>query len=80
MLTSLLLGGHLRDVAAIVLGSFERGGPEGGGRGVEALVRERTASLAVPVLGGAPFGHGPENDAFVLGRAASIAGDELRFE
>jgi muramoyltetrapeptide carboxypeptidase len=80
MLTSLILGGHLRDVAGIVLGSFDRGGADGGEEAVEALVRERTASLDIPVRGGAPFGHGPENDAFVLGRAASIAEDELRFE
>lgn len=80
MLTSLLLGEHLRDVAAIVLGSFEAGGSEVGAREVDALVYERTASLGVPVLGGAPFGHGAENEAFVLGRTASVAGEELRFE
>jgi muramoyltetrapeptide carboxypeptidase len=80
MLTSLLLGGHLRDLAAIVLGSFERCGSAAGTEGVEALVRERTASLGVPVLAGAPFGHGPENEAFVLGRPGCLADAALRFE
>jgi muramoyltetrapeptide carboxypeptidase len=80
MLTSLLLGGHLRDVAGIVLGSFERCGSATGTDAVEALVCERTASLGVPVLAGAPFGHGPENEAFVLGRPCSLADAALRFE
>jgi muramoyltetrapeptide carboxypeptidase len=80
MLTSLLLGGHLRRVAAIVLGSFERCGSAAGTDAIEALVWERTASLAIPVLAGAPFGHGPENEAFVLGRMGILADDGLRFE
>jgi muramoyltetrapeptide carboxypeptidase len=79
MLTSLLLGGHLRDVGAIVLGAFERCG-SAGTDAIDELVRERTSSLRIPVLAGAPFGHCLENEAFVLGRTGSLVGAELRFQ
>lgn len=72
MLTALALGGHLRHVAAIVLGGFDRCGPGQDGACIEDVLRERTAGLGIPVLAGAPFGHGDVNEAFVLGLPARL--------
>ena len=79
MLTSLRLGKHLARASAIVFGGFT--GCEPGADGVTAIevLRERTADLALPVLAGAPFGHGAPNQAFALGAAAIIDGTTLRF-
>jgi muramoyltetrapeptide carboxypeptidase len=74
MLTSLRLGGHLSRVAAVVVGGFTRcpTGPDG----VTPLMvlEERLGDLGVPVVAGAPFGHGDDNRAFVLGREAEVDG------
>ncbi len=78
MLTSLMLAGHLSQVAAIVLGGFEGCAPRADGRTVDEVIAERTRPLAVPVLAGAPFGHGAPNEAFVLGRSAVVGGNEVR--
>ncbi|MGD0527679.1 MAG: LD-carboxypeptidase [Polyangiaceae bacterium] len=77
MLTSLRLGGHLARVSAVVFGGFDRCSPGADGRTVDEVIEERTRDLGVPVLAGAPFGHGLLNDAFVLGATARIAGDSL---
>ncbi len=74
MLTSLRLGGHLARVAGIVLGEFARCDPGPDGVCAATVLAERTNGLGVPVLAGAPFGHGARNDAFVLGARARIAG------
>lgn len=73
MLTSLHRGGHLSRASAIVLGSFTEcvAGPDG--VSVEDVVRERTASLGVLVLGGAPVGHGVRNVPIPLGVSASVS-------
>jgi muramoyltetrapeptide carboxypeptidase len=77
MLTSLLLGGHLRRASAVVIGSFVRceAGPDG--VTVDDVLRERTSRLGVPVVRGAPFGHGTRNDAFIVGRTAHLLGTRL---
>jgi muramoyltetrapeptide carboxypeptidase len=77
MLTALALGGYLRHVVGIVVGSFDRCEP--GPDGVSALdvVAERTVALKVPVLAAAPFGHGDVNQAFVMGAVARISGSTL---
>jgi muramoyltetrapeptide carboxypeptidase len=79
MLTSLLLGGHLSRAAAIVFGGFTQcdAGPDG--VTIEHVLRDRTASLSVPIVAGAPFGHGSPNRPFVLGTEATLEGDVLRF-
>jgi muramoyltetrapeptide carboxypeptidase len=79
MLTSLLLGGHLARAGAIVFGGFTQcdAGPDG--TTVEHVLRERTASLPVPIVTGAPFGHGAPNRAFVLGADATLDGETLSF-
>lgn len=79
MLTSLLLGGHLARASAIVFGGFTQcdAGPDG--VTVEHVLRERTASLSIPVVAGAPFGHANPNRPFVLGADAELEGDVLSF-
>jgi muramoyltetrapeptide carboxypeptidase len=79
MLTSLLLGGHLARASAIVFGGFTQCEPGPDGVVVERVLRDRTATLGIPVVNGAPFGHGAPNRAFVLGAAATLDGDTLTF-
>ncbi len=76
MLTSLLLGGHLAQAGAIVFGGFTECEPAADGVTVDEVLRDRTSSLGVPVVMGAPFGHGPYNEAFVLGRGATVRAEE----
>jgi muramoyltetrapeptide carboxypeptidase len=79
MLTSLLVGGHFARVSGIVFGGFTSCDPGADGRTVQEVVAERTRALGIPVLGGAPFGHDDDNDAFVLGRNVSLEGETLSF-
>jgi muramoyltetrapeptide carboxypeptidase len=79
MLTSLRLGGHLVAVGAVVLGGFDRCAPGADGRTVEEVLADRMTDLDVPVLAGAPFGHGARNEAFVLGTPVKIDGDRVLF-
>jgi muramoyltetrapeptide carboxypeptidase len=78
MLTSLRQGGYFENLAAIVFGDFVDCAPGPDARRVGEVVAERTHGLGIPVLGGAPFGHGAVNDAFVLGARAEIDGATLR--
>jgi muramoyltetrapeptide carboxypeptidase len=75
MLTNLLTSRHLGRASAIVVGSFTDcdAGPDG--TTVRKVLRERLASLDVPVLAGLPVGHGARNDAIVLGRTAEVRAD-----
>ncbi|HEY3816212.1 MAG TPA: LD-carboxypeptidase [Polyangiaceae bacterium] len=77
MLTSLVLGGHLAGVAAIVFGDFERCGPGHYGRTAQEVFDLCTRPLGVPVVAGAPFGHAPRNEAFVIGAIAEVRGDRV---
>jgi len=78
MLTSLLLGGYLDRASAIVLGDFERCTATSDGLSVWEVFEQRTRTLGIPVVAGAPFGHGARNEAFVLGVLAVVRGDEVR--
>lgn len=78
MLTSLRLGGHLARLGGIVLGEFARCDPGPDGVTAADVVAERTRLLGVPIVAGAPFGHGARNDAFVLGGRARIDGARVR--
>ena len=80
MLTALRLGGHLARASAIVFGGFTHCDPGPDGVRVEEVLRERTAGLGVPVVAGAPFGHGAPNHAFVLGQRVRLEGGALRPE
>jgi muramoyltetrapeptide carboxypeptidase len=77
MLTGLILGGHLARVSGIVLGGFDQCEPLADRVQVSEVLAERTRGLCVPVLSGAPFGHGDPNESFVLGLPASIRGSTL---
>ena len=79
MLTSLLLGRHLARASALVFGGFTQCEAGVDGVTVAAVLRERTSRLTIPVLAGAPFGHGPRNQAFVHGAGAILEGTTLRF-
>ena len=79
MLTTLLLGGHLARASAIVFGSFTQCEPGPDGITWAEVLAERTRALGVPVVAGAPFGHGAPNLAFVLGRDVELQGDALSF-
>jgi muramoyltetrapeptide carboxypeptidase len=72
MLTSLRMGGYLERVAAVVFGGIDRSlaGPDGWD--VDRVIDRFAASLAKPVRAGAPFGHRPFNEAFVLGATAAV--------
>jgi muramoyltetrapeptide carboxypeptidase len=77
MLTALRLGGHLAQASALVFGGFDQCPPGPDGRTVEEVLEERTRGLGVPVLAGAPFGHGARNEAFVLGSPARVERDAV---
>lgn len=79
MLTSLALGGHLQRAAAIVFGSFTECEPGPDGVDVMSVLAERTRSLGVPVVSGAPFGHGTINQPFILGSRATLDRGHLTF-
>ncbi len=72
MLTSLVLGGHLARAGALVFGGFTQCDPGPDGVTVEDVLRERTRALGIPVVVGAPFGHGAPNVSFRLGREAVL--------
>ncbi len=80
MLTSFRMGGHLSRVGAIVFGEHSRCNPGPDGVTVEEVLAERTRGLGLPVLCGAPFGHGPTNHAFVLGRNATVGRTHVTFQ
>ena len=79
MLTSLHLGGHLARVSGLVFGGFDRCSAGADGRTADEVIEERTGDLGVPVLAGAPFGHGLHNEAFILGCTGRIERDALLF-
>jgi muramoyltetrapeptide carboxypeptidase len=72
MLTNLIDSGHLRHVAAIVIGDFTECAPGADGRTVEDVLRERVRRLKVPAVSGFPAGHASRNDALVLGQTVRV--------
>jgi muramoyltetrapeptide carboxypeptidase len=81
MLTSLKLGGHLACAAAIVFGDFDECKSDGdGAQSIEEVLERCTRPLGIPVLAGAPFGHGAKNEAFVLGARVRVHGDTVSWE
>ena len=72
MLTQLLQSGWFARVRGVVLGSWERCGPE-----AEATVLARLSRLEVPVLAGLPLGHGRPQLSVVLGAEATLCGGVL---
>lgn len=82
MLSGLLAGGHLRPVAAVVVGDFTDCPPGRHLVPVRDVLRERLLALEVPVVAGAPFGHGASNHPLHLGARAVVdaSGREGRLE
>lgn len=79
MLTSLRSSGALGRAAAIVFGGFTSCEPGPDGITVKHVVEERTAGLGIPVVSGAPFGHGAPNRTFCHGGSAVLEGSTLSF-
>ncbi|MEI6829865.1 MAG: LD-carboxypeptidase [Synechococcaceae cyanobacterium ELA445] len=84
MLTHWRLCGALQRLAAIGFGRFSDDGEDAAGDGgdgrfsTEQVLRERTADLGVPVVGGLEVGHGPGNAALPLGVWARLDGSTGR--
>jgi muramoyltetrapeptide carboxypeptidase len=77
MLTALALGGHFARASAVVFGGFDRCTAGIDGPSVEETLDRCTRSLGIPVLAGAPFGHGERNEAFVLGASVRVLGGSV---
>lgn len=69
MLTQLIRAGALDGVRAVVVGDWDRCGPEAE---IDAVLRERLGPLGVPVLAGLEFGHGPVQLTIPLGVAVTL--------
>ena len=67
MLTTLAVGGHLSRAAGFLIGDFTQCDPGPDRVTVADVVRERLADLGVPVVTGAPVGHGSVNEPVVVG-------------
>jgi len=82
MLSTLLAGGHLGALSGVLLGDFTDCAPGSDGVTAEDVLRDRLGSLGIPVLAGAPVGHGPRNLPLVLGRRCLLDGErgEVRWE
>lgn len=72
MLTHLRLSGILGRISGLVFGEFLGCADE---EALMTLFSERTEDLRVPVVTGAPVGHGPRNAAFPLGVPAELDTD-----
>lgn len=76
MLTQLRLAGALSGVAGILLGEFtdcdERAGGSSPLLSAARVLEERLGELEVPVLAGAPVGHGRHNEALPLEYVAEL--------
>jgi muramoyltetrapeptide carboxypeptidase len=80
MLTSLRLAGVLERVAAIVCGEFTSCDPGPDGVTVDEVLARNLSPLGVPVVCGAPFGHGAINRAFVHGAPVRVSGGAVVLE
>lgn len=78
MLTTLRMAGVFARVSAVVLGEFVQCEPGVDGVTVGAVLRERVGDLGIPVVSGAPFGHGDNTAPFVLGARVDVHADEGR--
>jgi muramoyltetrapeptide carboxypeptidase len=73
MLTALMAGGHLERVAGLIVGDFTDCGPGKDGVTIEQTLAERLGGLGIPVLAGAPFGHGARNRPWRYGDIARLS-------
>lgn len=77
MLTTLRLCGALEGLSAIVCGELTRCEPGPDGITAEEVLARSLAPLGIPVVLGAPFGHGAANASFVVGARARVWGDRV---
>jgi len=77
MLTHLRLAGHLERISGLIAGQFEDCGERGA---IDDLLFGFAKDLSVPVVSGAPIGHGNSNIPLPLGVPAELrtAGPSLR--
>jgi muramoyltetrapeptide carboxypeptidase len=82
MLTQLRLAGLLQRAAGVVVGDCVPGGDPAAGQAVEVVLRDRLGDLGLPVVLGAPVGHGSRNLALPLGVPARLDADRgtLQFD
>lgn len=80
MLTTLRLAGTFAHAAAVVFGQFTQCEPGPEGTTIDQVLHDFAEHAIIPVLAGAPFGHGAPNHAFVLGARARIVGSALQME
>jgi muramoyltetrapeptide carboxypeptidase len=78
MLTSLLVGGHLRGVTGVCVGDLTDGQHEQVQCQALEVVRERLQPLGIPVLAGLPVGHAAVNQVLPLGVPAALCSDPPR--
>jgi muramoyltetrapeptide carboxypeptidase len=76
MLTTLLQSGALRGVRGVILGQFTSCDPGADGTTAEHVLAERLGTLGVPIVGGAPVGHVPENQPLLFGAQAELNADD----
>jgi muramoyltetrapeptide carboxypeptidase len=78
MLTALQMGGYFQHSLGIVFGDFLVSDRDASERPFfEPMFSEWSERLAIPVVTGAPFGHGDVNEAFILGAPTTlVARDE----
>jgi muramoyltetrapeptide carboxypeptidase len=74
-LTSLRSAGVLGAVAGVVLGEFTSCDAGRDGVTVAAVMRDRLGDVGVPVVAGAPVGHGRRNEPFVCGAPVTLTAD-----
>jgi len=78
MLQQLASAGLLSGVAGVVLGEFtDCRVPDDADYGITDVVMDHVGGLGVPVIGGAPIGHGAANRAFPVGSAATLRDGQL---
>ena len=77
MLTHLRLAGHLEGISGLIAGQFQDCGDPGD---IDDLLFQFAKDLAVPVISGAPIGHGDNNIPLPLGVKAELrtTGPSLR--
>jgi muramoyltetrapeptide carboxypeptidase len=78
MLSALRLGGHLRPIAGVAVGTFSDCAPGPHRVPVEAVLERELRALDVPVVWGLPFGHELPNEPLLLGAEAELDGDSGR--
>lgn len=78
-LTTLLVGGHFDAASAIVVGELTGCRPGVDGVRVEQVIAERLAPLGIPVVAGAPVGHGRINRPVIIGAPTRVEGGRVTF-